>query len=112
MSTSIERPSRRIILRSALAAGSVGLIGAPGMAQEAAPTPECRDGDEPTVRQMDGPFYKPQSPARSDLIEPGANARVVELSGFVLSRNCKPVPMVLVDLWHADDKGDYDNTGY
>ena len=27
-------------------------------------------------------------------------------------RGCQPVPRVLVDLWHADDRGDYDNRGY
>jgi protocatechuate 3,4-dioxygenase beta subunit len=82
------------------------------LAQELAPTPECRDGDEPTARQMDGPFYKPQSPERSDLVEPGEKARLVELSGQVLTRVCRPVPRVLVDLWHADDKGEYDNRGF
>ncbi|MEA2904699.1 MAG: hypothetical protein QOI12_2086 [Alphaproteobacteria bacterium] len=109
-----DRPSRRAILRSALAAGGLGLAGPAEtvLAQELSPTPECRDGDEPTLRQMDGPFYKPQSPTRADLIEPGAKARLVELSGFVLARNCRAVPQVLVDLWHADEKGDYDNAGF
>ena len=36
----------------------------------------------------------------------------IELVGFVLTRSCKPVAGALVDLWHADDKGDYDNTGF
>jgi protocatechuate 3,4-dioxygenase beta subunit len=111
---SMHRPSRRQMLRDTLAAGGAGLAAYPNavFAQELAPTPECRDGDEPTVRQMDGPFYKPQSPERADLIEPGARARLVELSGVVLTRACRPVPRVLVDLWHADEKGDYDNGGF
>jgi protocatechuate 3,4-dioxygenase beta subunit len=25
---------------------------------------------------------------------------------------CRPIPGVLVDLWHADEKGDYDNKGF
>src|SRR4051812_49825389 len=110
---SIHQPSRRQLLHTALAAGGAGLAGYPnaGLTQELSPTPECRDGDEPTVRQMDGPFYKPQSPERVDLIEPGARARLVELSGTVLTRACRPVPRVLVDLWHADEKGEYDNGG-
>jgi protocatechuate 3,4-dioxygenase beta subunit len=61
---------------------------------------------------MDGPFYKPQSPERADLVEPGEKVRLVELSGQVLTRTCRPVPRVLVDLWHADDKGEYDNRGF
>ena len=36
----------------------------------------------------------------------------IELVGFVLTRGCKPVPGALVDLWHADDEGDYDNSGF
>jgi protocatechuate 3,4-dioxygenase beta subunit len=111
---SAHHPSRRQLLHSALAAGSIGLAGHTNavMAEELAPTPECRDGDEPTARQTDGPFYKPQSPERADLVEAGEKARLVELSGTVLTRNCRPVPRVLVDLWHADDKGEYDNRGF
>ena len=80
--------------------------------QELAPTPECRDGDEPTVRQTEGPFFKPRSPQRTDLRQPGATGRSVELSGLVLTRRCRPLAGAVVDLWHADDKGDYDNSGF
>ncbi len=108
------QPSRRELLRTALAAGSLGVTVGPvaGLAQDIAPTPECQDGDEPTVRQMDGPFYKARSPERTDLIEPGAKARSIELSGFILDRRCQPVRRVLVDLWHADDNGEYDTRGF
>ena len=82
------------------------------MAQELAPTPACHDGDEPTEPQTEGPFFKPRSPERADLAEPGAKARLVELSGFVLTRSCRPVPRALVDLWHADEHGDYDNRSF
>jgi protocatechuate 3,4-dioxygenase beta subunit len=111
---SAHRPSRRQLLHGALAAGGFGWAAHPNAtwAQDLTPTPECRDGDEPTARQTDGPFYKPQSPERADLAEPGATARLVELSGQVLNRACRPVPRVLVDLWHADEKGDYDNSGF
>jgi len=106
--------NRRDLLRGgAVAASGVIAVAGDAIAQaDLAPTPECRDGDEPTVRQMDGPFYKPSSPQRSDLVEAGAKARPVELSGYVLTRRCQPVPRVLVDLWHADDTGDYDNRGF
>ncbi len=113
MSTDHE-PSRRQLLRSALAAGGLGLATRPDLtlAQELAPTPECHDGDPATFKQIEGPFYKPQSPARAELAEPGAKARLVELTGHVLTRSCRPVRGVLLDLWHADDKGDYDNSGF
>jgi protocatechuate 3,4-dioxygenase beta subunit len=85
---------------------------APAAGQTLSPTPECKDGDEPTVRQTEGPFYKPSSPQRANLREPSLRGRPVELSGVVLTRACRPVAGALVDLWHADAGGDYDNEGF
>ena len=82
------------------------------MAQELAATPTCRDGDEPTARQTEGPFFKPSSPERGDLRQPGAGARQLELSGFVLTRSCRRLGGAVVDVWHADERGEYDNTGF
>ena len=82
------------------------------LGQEVKPTPSCRDGDEPTARQGDGPFFKPKSPERNDLRGPGGQARPAELSGFVLTRSCRPLSGAVVDLWHADEKGEYDNVGF
>jgi len=101
---------RRLFL---LATGSLALAGGfDALAQELPPTPECRDAGEPTVRQTEGPFFKPKSPQRADLREPGTKGRVFELTGVVLTRGCRPVPGALVDLWHADENGDYDNRGF
>jgi protocatechuate 3,4-dioxygenase beta subunit len=107
---SLILPSRRSLIGSAFAAGALGVAGGDAFAQELQATPECHD--EPTEAQIEGPFYTPRSPERAELIESNARGRVVELSGFVLTRGCQPVPRVLVDLWHADDLGDYDNRGY
>jgi len=82
------------------------------LAQALPPTPPCHDGDEPTVRQTEGPFFKPRSPERSDLREPGARGSQFQLSGFVLTRSCRPLRQAVVDLWHADEKGEYDNIGF
>lgn len=75
-------------------------------------TPECGDDDEPTPPQTEGPFFTPRSPRRTSLLEPGmAGVRIV-LSGRVFTQDCKPVPGALLDFWHADDAGVYDNDGY
>jgi protocatechuate 3,4-dioxygenase beta subunit len=104
---------RRFLLSAGTLAAGWGLAGADAaLTQELAATPACHDGDEPTVRQTEGPFFKPSSPERSDLREPGVGGRPLELSGFVLTRRCRPLGGALVDLWHADDKGEYDNTGF
>ncbi len=34
------------------------------------------------------------------------------LTGQVLNTHCKPVANALLDWWHADDSGNYDNEGY
>jgi protocatechuate 3,4-dioxygenase beta subunit len=105
------RPTRRnVLVAGALAATSFALEEA--AAQPLAPTPQCHDGDEPTVRQTEGPYFKPSSPQRADLVEPHSRARVVELAGRVVARSCRPVAHALVDLWHADERGDYDNSGF
>ena len=36
----------------------------------------------------------------------------MNLSGFVLTTGCKPVAKALLDLWHCDAEGVYDNTGF
>ena len=84
----------------------------PAVAQSLPPTPECKDGDEPTLSQTEGPFFKPSSPERFNLVEPGMAGRVLEVSGFLLTRNCQPVARTLIDVWQADDKGEYDNRGF
>jgi len=109
-----ESRRRFLIATSAGAAGLAFGAGslAPAFGQTLSPTPACTDGDEPTIRQTEGPFYKPSSPQRSDLREPGLRGRPVELSGSVLTRSCRPVAGALIDLWHADADGNYDNDGF
>jgi protocatechuate 3,4-dioxygenase beta subunit len=107
-------PSRRRILATGPLAAAGLIIAVDGAsAQEGlALTPTCHDGDEPTIYETEGPFFKPRSPHRSNLREPGISGRAVELSGRVLTRSCRPVAGALVDLWHADDTGLYDNKGF
>ena len=109
-----DRPTRRFVLTGTLATTCVGL-GAGDLEQalaqgQLAPTPACDDG--PTVRQTEGPFFKPRSPQRWNLREPGMKGEPIELTGLVLTRSCRPVGRALVDLWHADHAGDYDNAGF
>ena len=102
---------RKLLAASALAMTGFALDDAYAQ-QQLPPTPQCRDGDEPTVRQTEGPYFKPSSPQRADLVEPNSKARLLELSGQILTRTCRPVSRALVDLWHADERGDYDNAGF
>ena len=76
------------------------------------PTPACADTDDITPPQTAGPFYKPRSPERKSLLEPGVQGSKIILEGAVRSTKCKPVQGALVDFWQADGSGAYDNAGY
>src|SRR5687767_8167372 len=76
------------------------------------PTPACDDHDEPTPPQTEGPYFTPNSPERSNLREKSLKGTVLVLSGQVLNTNCQPVGRALLDWWHADDEGNYDNNGF
>jgi protocatechuate 3,4-dioxygenase beta subunit len=77
-----------------------------------APTPACDDGDEVTPEQTEGPFFTPDSPERASLLEPGIEGTRLVLAGSVLGLDCQPVAGALLDFWHADAEGAYDNEGY
>ncbi|HET7912980.1 MAG TPA: intradiol ring-cleavage dioxygenase [Pseudolabrys sp.] len=85
-----------------------------GQAQQTllAATPHCRDDEDPTPAQTAGPYFTPNSPERRNLVEEGMPGARISLIGFVLDRRCSPVPHALLDLWHCNAAGEYDNRGY
>ena len=77
------------------------------------PTPACTDDDdEPTLAQTEGPYYTPNTPERASLLEPGVAGTTIVITGQVLSMGCQPIARALLDFWHADDAGQYDNVGF
>jgi protocatechuate 3,4-dioxygenase beta subunit len=108
-----DPPTRRqLLLAGAITTAGVGIGARAAFSQELPPTPACADNEAPTLGQGPGPFYKPRSPQRADLREPDGKGVPFELSGLVLTRACRPVDHALVDLWHSDEDGDYDDKGY
>jgi protocatechuate 3,4-dioxygenase beta subunit len=108
--------SRREFLKvaaglSALAAGSPA-VDAAAQAQPLRPTPSCPGSAAPTARQTEGPYFRPDSPLRASLLEPGMVGTQIVVTGTVLSTTCQPIARALIDVWHADDRGGYDNTGF
>jgi protocatechuate 3,4-dioxygenase beta subunit len=76
-------------------------------------TPACGDDDdEPTIAQTEGPFYTPNTPERISLREGGITGTPLLVSGLVLATDCRPVAGALLDFWHCDDAGNYDNAGF
>lgn len=74
-----------------------------------AATPACGGATE---TQTEGPYFKPRSPLRASLVEPGLGGERLHLTGQVLTRSCRPVPGALLEFWQADDRGRYDNSGF
>ena len=79
-----------------------------------APTPECLDDDDLdlTLAQTEGPYFTPDSPERTSLREEGMTGTPLRVTGYVYSSGCDPAPNALLDFWHCDDAGVYDNEGY
>jgi protocatechuate 3,4-dioxygenase beta subunit len=107
---SIDEQRRRLLLGLASLPAGLSLGRAAAAASGLAATPACGDG--PTPAQTPGPFFKPSSPERASLREPGIPGRPMALQGIVVDRQCRPQPGALVDLWHCDGDGHYDNVGY
>jgi len=109
----MARPDdKRIERRRFLSAAGLLPLAALPLPARAAPTPECRERGDPTPRQTEGPFYTPRSPRRTSLVEPGMRGAPFAVTGFVLDTRCRPVPGAVLDFWHCDAAGEYDNLGY
>ena len=108
------RLSRRALLGAGASAILGGLAARRLQAQETLlpATPQCADDDDLTPAQTEGPYFTPNSPERTSLLEDGMPGERLALAGFVLDRSCRPVAGALLDLWHCDAAGVYDNDGY
>ncbi|PJN23699.1 carbohydrate-binding protein [Kitasatospora sp. CB02891] len=114
--------SRKSLLKAAALAGAVPVLigGGTALARDTAAaggntaplTPDCHDGDAPTGAQIEGPYFKPGSPLRTNLVTPGTQGTPLTVSGYVFGRNCVPIAGALLDFWQADVNGNYDNSGY
>ncbi len=74
-------------------------------------TPACGD-DNVTPSQTEGPYFTPNSPLRASLLEQDMPGTRIVVEGTVLGMDCQPIPRALVDFWHADAQGQYDNAGF
>jgi protocatechuate 3,4-dioxygenase beta subunit len=112
-----NKDSRRQFLRNtSLAALSLGIL--PSIAKTTVPLKPnspvlCDESTEDAYGQ--GPFYTANAPAiQNDMLADSneAGTRLI-LSGQVLNLACSQViPNAEIDIWHANDAGEYDNSGY
>lgn len=99
----IHKLARRRLLRMG-AFGAAALLIGDGLIA----TPDVPETED----NIEGPFYKPGAPERSVLVEPGMRGTRLTVSGRVLSTRGAPLEGALLDVWHANAEGRYDNEGF
>lgn len=97
---------RRIFIRdTSLVAFSIGIFG------KISWNGSRYEGDNATTTDILGPFYRPGAPFRSYLVLPGTSGQVIHLSGMIFQKDGKsPLKNAIIEIWHCDEKGVYDNT--
>jgi catechol 1,2-dioxygenase len=96
---------RKFIMSSALTAFSISAFGAIHW------NGKSFEGDTVTTTDILGPFYRPGSPMRSNLIPPNSTGEVMHLTGTVFQKDGKtPMPNSLIEAWQCDENEKYDNT--
>jgi protocatechuate 3,4-dioxygenase beta subunit len=109
-------PTRREFLSASVVAPATlafaSVLGVQSRVPEVRATPACGEGGAHTPAQTEGPYFKPTSPLRTSLLDPGMPGTRIVVEGSVLTTDCRPVPRALVDFWQADNRGQYDNAGY
>lgn len=76
------------------------------------PTTPCSAPVAMTRKQTPGPFFTPNTPLKRSFRDDSASGKPLDLIGFVQTPDCRPVDNAIVELWHADAEGRYDNRGY
>jgi protocatechuate 3,4-dioxygenase beta subunit len=117
--TAVDVPlSRRRLLALGLAALPAGLVLSAcshdrddDQVAPPAATPECVDPADATEPHVVGPFFSPDSPERTSLLEDALDGERVVLSGLVLNTACQPVAGAVLDFWQCDGEGVYDEGG-
>lgn len=94
----------------AAATSAAALVSVPGPALLTVSA--CKAPATPTTGSTEGPFFTAGSPERASLVTAGMEGTRILLVGFVQTRSCKPVAGAKVDIWQANAKGEYDNSGY
>ena len=105
---SVATPSATTSARPAASASAATAVDT----SAGAPTFSCVAPAQPLVELTEGPYYKAGAPERDSLLTSGVAGRPLMLSGFVVTRSCRPVANAKLDFWQADGNGNYDNSGY
>lgn len=107
------RINRRTLIRTGIGLSAAALLGkSASSAADILASTECEANAPTTPRQTAGPFFTPNTPLRNDFRADDPDGEQFKLVGFVRSRDCSTIENALIELWHADSSGVYDNRGY
>lgn len=108
--------TRRSLLTAFLSVPILEVLDRNAFAQAAAPelplTRPCGTGDSLTLEREAGPFFKPSTPLNRDLFPASPSGKRITVAGFVIDNRCRPLPGSVVEIWHADENGEYDQDGF
>lgn len=107
--------TRRSLLTAFLTLPFIDVARSRAIAQAAPELPltlACEDEDDLTLEREAGPFFRPNSPLNRDLYPAAPEGERITVAGFVFDNRCRPLAGSLVEIWHADEKGDYDSVGF
>lgn len=116
--------ANRKILTAAVLIGSVAVAAAnlPRLPSSAQPSPSAspdvrtmssRPTCTPTFADGGGPYYQPETPFRTDLTPENHAGETLTVTGKVLESDCiTPLPGVIVDIWQANESGNYEDDWY
>jgi protocatechuate 3,4-dioxygenase beta subunit len=111
-------PHRREVLRLGLLAGAAVALGCAGepvdtddptLARTCEP-PEPDLACAPTNDDIEGPFWIEGVPVRDVLVGAGEPGVRLRLEGVVRDASCAAVSGAVVEIWHADADGAYDDS--
>jgi catechol 1,2-dioxygenase len=96
---------KEFLVSSAIAAFSMSAFGSVVQSMSGSFKGDCE-----TTNDILGPFYRPDAPMREDLTYEGLAGTRITLRGQVFADDCTtPLPNALVEIWHCDTLGEYDN---
>lgn len=76
----------------------------------APPTTGDKEVCNSTTEDILGPYYRANAPTRSSIRINGEAGQDLRIAGQVNDTECKPIEGALVEIWQANDAGDYDNS--
>ncbi len=95
---------KKFLTSTVLLAFSVSVLG------KVTPDKESFKGNCETTNDILGPFYRPNAPTQKDITHKELEGQRVTLKGRVFGDDCiTPLKGSLVEIWHANTKGEYDN---